>query len=108
MFKLKVKGQDMHYVVFVRTDNTPDSDLGHYLANVGATLEPFDGELLAFAAPERLEGRADYTKTAIVRFPTEQAARGWYASPQYQELVDWRASIMGHPVDVNLVAGITG
>ncbi|GAA0934455.1 DUF1330 domain-containing protein [Nonomuraea longicatena] len=98
----------MHYVVIVRTDATPDSDLGHYLANVGATLELFNGDLLAFTAPERLEGRVDYTRTAILRFPTEQAARGWYDSPQYQELADWRISTMGHPVDINLVPGLSG
>ncbi|WP_267883117.1 MULTISPECIES: hypothetical protein [Streptomyces] len=40
----------MHYVVITRTDHTPDAELGHYLANVGATMEPFRGRLLAFAA----------------------------------------------------------
>ncbi|SHF63133.1 DUF1330 domain-containing protein [Streptoalloteichus hindustanus] len=96
----------MHYVVIVRTDDTPDSDLGHYLAHVGATLEPFEGQLLAFARPERLEGTVDYTKTAVLSFPTEEQARGWYASPAYQDLVAWRIATMGHPVEFNLVPGL--
>ncbi|KAA2263375.1 DUF1330 domain-containing protein [Solihabitans fulvus] len=95
----------MHYVVIVRTDSTQDSELGHYLANVGATLEPFEGQLLAFAAPERLEGTVDYTKTAVLAFPSEQTARGWYTSPAYQDLAAWRVATMGHPVELSLVPG---
>ncbi|WP_410657675.1 DUF1330 domain-containing protein [Amycolatopsis sp. lyj-112] len=96
----------MHYVVIVRTDDTPDSDLGNYLANVGATLEPFSGDLLAFASPERLEGTVAYTKTAVLSFPSEQDARGWYDSPAYQELAAWRIGVMGHQVEFNLVPGL--
>ncbi|GAA2440619.1 hypothetical protein GCM10010191_65670 [Actinomadura vinacea] len=97
----------MHYVLFVRTDATPDAELGRYLAGVGATLAEHDGQLLAFGAPARLEGPVEYTKMALVAFPSEQAARGWYASDGYQELADWRVQVMGHPVDVNLLAGLT-
>ncbi|WP_405616801.1 DUF1330 domain-containing protein [Streptomyces sp. NBC_01511] len=96
----------MHYVVFVRTDDTPDSDLGHYLANVGATIESHGGRLLAFGAPTRLEGAVEYTKTAILEFPSEAEARGWYDSPGYQELVASRVAAMGKPVDVNLLGGL--
>ncbi|MDI2127557.1 DUF1330 domain-containing protein [Yinghuangia seranimata] len=96
----------MHYVLFVRTDTTPDADLGHYLANVGATLAEHEGRLLAFGAPERLEGGVDYTRMALVAFPSADAARAWYASDAYQELAGWRVETMGHPVDVNLVAGL--
>ncbi|WP_280233454.1 DUF1330 domain-containing protein [Nocardia cyriacigeorgica] len=96
----------MNYVVITRTDATQDSELGHYLANVGATLTPFDGRLLAFAAPEKLEGTAAYTKTAVLEFPSEQSAREWYESAAYQELATWRIGIMGHPVDFSLVPGL--
>ncbi|WP_406204685.1 DUF1330 domain-containing protein [Kitasatospora sp. NBC_01560] len=96
----------MHYVVIVRTDDTPDSALGHYLANVGATLDAHQGRLLAFDAPAKLEGTVPYTRTAVLEFPTEAAARGWYDSPAYQELAAWRIATMGRPVDINLVAGL--
>ncbi|MFD8141820.1 DUF1330 domain-containing protein [Streptomyces sp. NPDC059708] len=96
----------MHYVLFIRTDNTPDAALGHYLTHVGPTLDAFGGRLLAFDAPTRLEGASAYTKTALVGFPTEESARGWYASPAYQELVAWRVETMDHEVDVQLVAGL--
>ncbi|MFJ8162165.1 DUF1330 domain-containing protein [Streptomyces sp. NPDC096136] len=98
----------MHYVLFIRTDHTPDAALGHYLAHVGPTLDAFDGRLLAFDAPARLEGPSTYTKTALVGFPTERAARDWYASPAYRELAAWRIETMGHEVDVQLLAGLPG
>ncbi|NKY37260.1 DUF1330 domain-containing protein [Nocardia speluncae] len=96
----------MHYVVVTRTDATPDSEMGHYLANVGATLMPFDGRLLAFAAPEKLEGAVAYTKTAVLEFPSGQTAREWYNSAAYRELATWRIGVMGHPVDFSLVPGV--
>ncbi|WP_045303975.1 DUF1330 domain-containing protein [Saccharothrix sp. ST-888] len=98
----------MHYVIFVRTDHTPDADLGHYLANVGATLEPFHGRLLAFDAPARLEGETAHSRIAILEFPAEEDARGWYHSPAYQELVAWRTGVLGRPVDVGLLKGLAG
>ncbi|AUG75027.1 hypothetical protein CFP65_0041 [Kitasatospora sp. MMS16-BH015] len=95
----------MHYVIFTRTDQTPDAELGHYLANVGATLDPFYGRLLTFGEPERLEGETRYTRTALLEFPTEDDARAWYRSPAYQELVHWRTQALGHSVDINLLTG---
>ncbi|WP_438317563.1 DUF1330 domain-containing protein [Streptomyces sp. HUAS TT3] len=96
----------MHYVLFARTDDTPDSALGHYLTHVGPTLDAFGGRLLAFDSPARLEGPSTFTKTALVAFPTDRSARDWYTSPAYQELVAWRVRTMGHEVDVHLVAGL--
>ncbi|MEU6716235.1 DUF1330 domain-containing protein [Nonomuraea sp. NPDC046802] len=96
----------MHYVVITRTDDTPNSDLGYYLANVGATMEPHQGRLLAFEQPERLEGAGEFTKMAIVEFPSEEAARGWYGSAAYQKLAAWRIATMGKPVDFSLVSGL--
>ena len=95
----------MHYAVFTRTDHTPDESLGHYLANVGATLDAAGGRLLAFGAPTVLEGATQHTKVALLEFPDEQAARTWYASDAYQQLVAWRTEVMGHPVDLDLIAG---
>ncbi|SOB81510.1 DUF1330 domain-containing protein [Streptomyces sp. 1331.2] len=96
----------MHYIVITRTDHTSDAELGHYLANVGATMEPFRGRLLAFGAPARLEGETAYTKTAILEFPAEADADGWYHSPAYQALAEWRIATMGHPVTIASVSGL--
>ncbi|PSK98851.1 uncharacterized protein (DUF1330 family) [Murinocardiopsis flavida] len=96
----------MHYIVIVRTDTVPDSDLGHYLANVGDTLARHNGRLLAFGAPSRLEGGVAYTKTAVIEFDSEAAATGWYHSDAYQDLASWRIQTLGHEVDINLVPGL--
>ncbi|WP_051710963.1 DUF1330 domain-containing protein [Streptomyces sp. NRRL S-350] len=98
----------MHYIVITRTDSTPDAALGHYLANVGATMEPYQGRLLAFDAPARLEGDTGHTKTAILEFPTEADAHGWYHSPAYQALAAWRIDTMGHPVTISALPGLPG
>ncbi|MFD7589797.1 DUF1330 domain-containing protein [Kitasatospora sp. NPDC059811] len=96
----------MHYVLITRTDHSPDAALGHYLANVGATMEPYQGRLLAFDTPARLEGETAYTKTAILEFPTAADADGWYHSPAYQALATWRITTMGHPVTITTVPGL--
>ncbi|MGW1198391.1 DUF1330 domain-containing protein [Streptomyces sp. NPDC002536] len=96
----------LHYVIITRTDDTPDSALAPYLANVGATLEPYQGRLLAFGQPQRLEGTGKLTRTAILEFPSEDASRGWYESAAYQELAIWRIETMGGPVEFNLVSGM--
>ncbi|MER7751832.1 DUF1330 domain-containing protein [Kitasatospora sp. NPDC097643] len=96
----------MHYIVITRTDATTDAELGHYLANVGATLEPYQGHLLAFDAPASLEGDTPLTKTAILAFPTEADAHGWYHSPAYQSLATWRIATMGHPVTISTLPAL--
>ncbi|MEV0624050.1 DUF1330 domain-containing protein [Nonomuraea sp. NPDC050404] len=96
----------LHYVVITRIDDTPDSDLGHYLANVGASMTPYGGRLLAFGTPQRLEGDTKITKTAILEFPSDESARNWYESAVYQNLAAWRIATIGGPVDFNLVSGV--
>ena len=41
-------------------------------------------------SPAILEGRWPYTRVVVIRFPDEQEAGRWYASPEYQTLVQHR------------------
>lgn len=41
-------------------------------------------------SPAVLEGEWDYTRTVIIRFPSEEEARRWYDSAEYQELARHR------------------
>jgi uncharacterized protein (DUF1330 family) len=56
-------------------------------------LAPFGGEILAVDdAARSLEGDWPARRTVILRFPDEDAAKRWYDSPAYQELVRRRLS----------------
>lgn len=67
-----------------------NDDIIEYLRRVDATLAPFDGEILIHA-PELVvaEGTAQGMLVAI-RFPSTEAAEGWYTSPAYQEILPLR------------------
>lgn len=55
-------------------------------------LTPFGGEILAVEDAARVvEGQWPAPRTVILSFPSEDAAKRWYDSEAYQELVQLRA-----------------
>ena len=51
----------------------------------------YQGELLAVSeTPEVVEGEWPYTRTVLIRFPSTEEARRWYASPEYQAIAQHR------------------
>lgn len=51
----------------------------------------YAGKLLSVdESPNVLEGEWDFTRTVLLEFPSEQEARAWYDSPEYQALVQHR------------------
>jgi uncharacterized protein (DUF1330 family) len=71
------------------------TDRGKYAAyeeRFRAVLTPFGGEILAVEDAARIvEGSWPAQRTVILRFPSEEAAKQWYDSEPYQELVRLRA-----------------
>ncbi|MFE6511253.1 DUF1330 domain-containing protein [Nocardioides sp. NPDC057767] len=67
-----------------------NDDIVEYLRRVDATLAPFDGEFLIHG-PDLVvaEGTAE-GMLVVLRFPSTEAAQGWYASPAYQEILPLR------------------
>jgi uncharacterized protein (DUF1330 family) len=64
-----------------------------YTAAAGPTLVEHGGEfLLDGQHAETLSGQWDAPGVALVRFPSVEAARAWYNSPEYQALAPLRAS----------------
>ena len=51
----------------------------------GGSFVTFDDQTVTFEGSAPPEGRL-----VIFRFPSEQAARGWYEDPEYQELSEHR------------------
>jgi|TARA_B110000444_G_C18660127_1_gene510341 uncharacterized protein (DUF1330 family) len=55
----------------------------------------YEGKMLAVdEAPAVWEGQWSYTRTVLIEFPSAQAAKAWYNSPEYQQLAThrWAAS----------------
>ncbi len=61
-----------------------------YLAAVGATIASHGGEILVADMDSRaVEGNPDPV-TIILQFPTRDALKGWYDSPEYREIIHLR------------------
>ena len=65
--------------------------LDEYVAKAVPTLAPHGGRIVAFdEAPEVVEGRIDFPRTVILEFPSREAFRAWYDSPEYQAVLPMR------------------
>ena len=65
-----------------------------YSTKAGATISEFQGEFLVKAEAFPLNGKAHPQYQVIIAFPTKEKAEDWYASPQYQLLIDLRDQSM--------------
>ena len=71
-----------------------------YRAGVHDTIDEHKGEIIVSNESfEVIEGEWPYTKTVVIRFPSMEAAKRWYESPEYQEVVQHRF----RAVETNLI-----
>lgn len=69
---------------------TMGQPIATYLERIDATLEPYQGRFLVHGgAMEVLEG-AFGSAVVIIAFPDMEAARAWYRSDAYQEILPLR------------------
>lgn len=61
-----------------------------YASKVMATIAAYEGKLLAADTVDVREGTQPYPRTVIGEFPTADAARAWYESPDYQAILPLR------------------
>lgn len=74
------------YIVFTRESTQDQAELDTYQSKVAATFEGHPIKILAaYGAQQVLEGDAP-EGVVVVEFPSTEAARGWYDSPEYQEV----------------------
>lgn len=91
------------YVVFIRERVTNQGALERYSARTPVAREAHPLEPLAFyGSHEVLEGNP-VDGVAILRFPSMEAARAWYASPEYQAALPHR--LQGSTGKMYLVEG---
>lgn len=92
------------YLVFTRDKTLDEHELAIYSKDVPATLAGHEVKLLAlFGSHENLEG-ASTEGTAILEFPTIEAAKAWYNSPSYHKVREHR--FKGATYRVTLVEGV--
>lgn len=78
------------YVVFMRDETIDSVELEKYSAAVGASFEGHEMTPLAdYGAIETLEG-PETEGAVILEFPSMDAARAWYRSPEYQATAQHR------------------
>ena len=68
---------------------------GQYEAGFMDIFAKYDGKILAVDESQViLEGDYDCTRTVLIEFPSQAAAKSWYESDAYQELAEhrWAAS----------------
>ena len=69
---------------------TNDEGYQNYIAAVGPTIVAHQGEVLvAGPGSEVVEGDGGAV-TVVLKFPSMAALRGWYDSPEYQEIIHLR------------------
>jgi len=91
-------------IAHLRTPTINDEVL-EYMERVQETLDPFDGRFIVHGAmPKVFEGAWPGT-IVIVEFPDIDAARSWYESPEYQEIIPLRARHI--EADIIQIDGVT-
>lgn len=83
---------------------TAHDDVFEYIERIQATMDPYGGRFLVHGAEvEVIEGEWPGT-VVIIEFPDVAAARSWYASPAYQEILPLRTRHISG--DTLIVAGV--
>jgi uncharacterized protein (DUF1330 family) len=81
------------------------SEYGKYEAGFLEVFSCYKGELLVVDEnPTVVEGGWPCTRTVVIRFPTEEEARRWYESPEYQTIAQHR--IRGSKTNAILARGL--
>jgi uncharacterized protein (DUF1330 family) len=67
------------------------AEYSKYEAGFPGVFAKFNGELLVVSEnPLVVEGSWPCTRTVLIRFPSAEEARRWYASPEYQAIAQHR------------------
>lgn len=62
-----------------------------YLDGADEIFEKYNGEYLAVdESPQILEGKWNYTKAVLIKFPSREDFEKWYSSQEYKEILKYR------------------
>ena len=75
------------YLLYICKDVTDRKELDTYWAKIGPTLKGSGAENLAvYTKLEVLEGNQPVEGVVLTKFPSTEAAKAWYNSPEYVEV----------------------
>jgi len=97
--------EPVYLIAQVETD-----DLPRYREEYGKKVVPLIAEhggvlLVGSAESEVLEGTSSGNWTVVIRFPSREAARGWYESAAYAPLKRARIETLARSTNLVLVPG---
>ena len=92
------------YAVFVRHSTQDQAELDAYSKSVGPTFAGHPAKILAAYGPHEVLEGPPIEGAVIIEFPTADAAKAWYTSPAYQEVVQHR--FKGSTYSCFIVAGV--
>lgn len=78
------------YAVAHMRSVTPHPEIGLYLGRVSDTLDPFGGRFLVHGSELDVVEGSWSGHLIVIEFPDLAAARNWYASAAYREIIRWR------------------
>jgi uncharacterized protein (DUF1330 family) len=81
----------VYFIANIRI-NDPE-EYNKYLAKADEIFRKYNGEYLAVdGSPLVLEGKWDYTRAVLIKFPGRDDFYRWYRSAEYQEILKHRLS----------------
>ena len=78
------------YAVAHMRNVTPHPEIGVYLDEVSATLDPFGGRFLVHDSVLDVVEGSWPGHLVVIEFPDMAAVRGWYASEAYRKIIAFR------------------
>lgn len=94
--------------IWVETTVHDATKMPNYIANVRGTLERHGGRMLINTNKATvIEGNVGQHPTKVlIEFPSVEAARSWYDSPEYQDILDER--LQAATANLMIVEGVKG
>lgn len=71
-------------------DVTNEAGYQSYVASVVPTIASHGGEILVAGPGSEIVEGSPGAITVVLKFPSMDALRGWYDSPEYQEIISLR------------------
>lgn len=89
----------MSAYIIVNLEVTDQAGFARYVAHAPATVATYGGVYLARnGSSELLEGDLALGRVVLLRFPSTDAAREWYGSPEYAPLREIRRRSASGPL----------
>ncbi|MGB0733563.1 MAG: DUF1330 domain-containing protein [Pontibacterium sp.] len=90
--------------VIVESNVLDSEKLMQYSKRAAPTVKQFGGKFIAKGAKHALHGESRFANQSVIQFPSEEDAKAWYASDDYQALAGLRDQAMES--HFQLVAGL--